>query len=146
MNSMRRREIQESRNIANCHPRTDYVQFAESLEIDLTVVGPEAPLVAGVVDQFRSRGMAIVGPDGGKCRAGRQQSPLQAFHGAHRSSDRALRNRGQRCAKRGMRCGNFGFPWFSRLMVWPRAKGVIIAQTAEEAEAALSIAGLPDGD
>jgi phosphoribosylamine--glycine ligase len=29
---------------------------------DLTVVGPEAPLVAGVVDQYRARGLAIVGP------------------------------------------------------------------------------------
>ena len=40
----------------------NYVQLAEDLGIDLTVVGPEAPLVAGVVDQFRARGLAIVGP------------------------------------------------------------------------------------
>ncbi len=33
-----------------------------SIEADLTVVGPEAPLVAGVVDQFRAHGRAIVGP------------------------------------------------------------------------------------
>ena len=48
--------------IAKCHPTTDYVQLAQSLNIDLTVVGPEAPLVAGVVDAFRSRSMPIVGP------------------------------------------------------------------------------------
>ena len=40
----------------------DYVQLAEALGVDLTVVGPEAPLVAGVVDQFRARGLPIVGP------------------------------------------------------------------------------------
>jgi phosphoribosylamine--glycine ligase len=36
---------------------------AEEIGADLTVVGPEAPLVAGVVDQFRARGRKIVGPD-----------------------------------------------------------------------------------
>jgi len=35
---------------------------AEAVKADLTVVGPEAPLVAGIVDQFRERGMRIVGP------------------------------------------------------------------------------------
>jgi phosphoribosylamine--glycine ligase len=35
---------------------------AESIGADLTVVGPEAPLVAGVVDAFRAAGRKIVGP------------------------------------------------------------------------------------
>ncbi len=36
--------------------------FAESRQIDLTVVGPEAPLAAGIVDLFQERGLAIFGP------------------------------------------------------------------------------------
>ena len=36
--------------------------FAASREIDLTVVGPEAPLVAGIVDAFEERGLEIFGP------------------------------------------------------------------------------------
>ena len=36
--------------------------LAERLKADLTVVGPEAPLVAGVADEFARRGLAIVGP------------------------------------------------------------------------------------
>src|SRR6218665_995709 len=36
--------------------------FAESEKIGLTVVGPEAPLAAGVVDEFRARGLRIFGP------------------------------------------------------------------------------------
>ena len=36
--------------------------FAESREIDLTVVGPEAPLAAGIVDSFQERGLPIFGP------------------------------------------------------------------------------------
>src|SRR5438270_7347438 len=36
--------------------------FAEHSHIDLTVVGPEIPLVAGVADLFRERGLPIFGP------------------------------------------------------------------------------------
>ena len=37
--------------------------FAQSNGIDFTVVGPEAPLCAGIVDVFQSRKLAIFGPD-----------------------------------------------------------------------------------
>jgi phosphoribosylamine--glycine ligase len=37
-------------------------EFAEANKITLTVVGPEAPLAAGVVDEFRARGLRIFGP------------------------------------------------------------------------------------
>ncbi len=36
--------------------------FAEREGVDLTVVGPEAPLVLGIVDRFRERGLRIFGP------------------------------------------------------------------------------------
>lgn len=48
--------------VARCESSSDYVQLTADLGADLTVVGPEAPLVAGIVDQFRKRGMPIVGP------------------------------------------------------------------------------------
>jgi len=38
------------------------VKFAENSKIDLTVVGPEAPLVGGIVDRFESKGLKIFGP------------------------------------------------------------------------------------
>jgi phosphoribosylamine--glycine ligase len=37
--------------------------FASSRSIDLTVVGPEAPLAEGIVDEFRRRSLGIFGPD-----------------------------------------------------------------------------------
>src|SRR5688500_1011871 len=40
----------------------DLAQFAEANSIDLTFVGPEAPLTAGIVDAFEQRGLAVVGP------------------------------------------------------------------------------------
>ena len=40
----------------------DLVRFAEDEGIDLTVVGPEAPLMAGLVDRFEERGLKVFGP------------------------------------------------------------------------------------
>ncbi len=39
--------------------------FAQQQNIGLTVVGPEAPLAAGIVDEFKQRGLRIFGPDRG---------------------------------------------------------------------------------
>ncbi len=39
------------------------LRFAKKEAIDLTVVGPEGPLVAGIVDRFRAEGLKIFGPD-----------------------------------------------------------------------------------
>ncbi|MDR2629552.1 MAG: phosphoribosylamine--glycine ligase [Spirochaetaceae bacterium] len=41
----------------------DLAAWARKEKIDLTVVGPEAPLAAGLVDRFRAAGLPIVGPD-----------------------------------------------------------------------------------
>jgi phosphoribosylamine--glycine ligase len=38
------------------------VDLAERESVDLTVVGPEAPLVVGLVDELQARGMAVFGP------------------------------------------------------------------------------------
>src|SRR3954462_1808074 len=47
--------------VATCVPG-EPLAAAEAVKADLTVVGPEALLVTGIVDQFRERGMRIVGP------------------------------------------------------------------------------------
>lgn len=41
------------------------LSFAQNEKIDLTIVGPEAPLVIGVVDAFRAAGLKIFGPTEG---------------------------------------------------------------------------------
>ena len=37
-------------------------EWAQANAVELTVVGPEGPLAAGVVDEFRAHGLAIFGP------------------------------------------------------------------------------------
>jgi len=59
--------------LAHCHPvRADdhaaLVSLARELRIDLVVVGPEAPLVAGLADELRHRGIAVFGPSAAAAR------------------------------------------------------------------------------
>jgi phosphoribosylamine--glycine ligase len=50
--------------LAHCHPvrAQDAAPLAAELRADLVVVGPEAPLVAGLADELRRRGIAVFGP------------------------------------------------------------------------------------
>jgi phosphoribosylamine--glycine ligase len=41
----------------------DYVKIAQEENIDLTIVGPEAPLVEGIVDEFKKNNLVIFGPN-----------------------------------------------------------------------------------
>jgi phosphoribosylamine--glycine ligase len=54
--------------LATCLATSDYLAAAESMDADLTVVGPETPLAAGIVDQFRAQGRRIVGPTAAAAR------------------------------------------------------------------------------
>jgi phosphoribosylamine---glycine ligase len=53
--------------VANCVPigadaTVELAEFAASLRIDVTVVGPELPLVLGIAEEFARRGLMLVGP------------------------------------------------------------------------------------
>jgi len=59
--------------LASCHPvRADdaaaVVPLAAELGVDLVVVGPEAPLVAGLADALRHRGIPVFGPSAAAAR------------------------------------------------------------------------------
>jgi phosphoribosylamine--glycine ligase len=59
----------------NAHQIHDLASFAERNNIDYTVVGPEVPLIEGVVDLFRQRGLKIFGPT----KAGAELEGSKAF-------------------------------------------------------------------
>jgi len=104
---------------------------------DLTVVGPEAPLVAGTVDLFRARGLAIVGPaqeaaqlEGSKIFAKnfmmKRKIPTAGFVAVENAVEaRAALDR-------------FGFPVVLKADGLAAGKGVVIAHDRAEAEAALA--------
>ncbi len=66
--------------VAKCHPDVDPVdgdavaELAHAVDADLVVVGPEAPLVAGVADTVRDVGISVFGPSSGAaCIEGSKQ-------------------------------------------------------------------------
>jgi phosphoribosylamine---glycine ligase len=67
-------------SVATCHPAAAadvdaQLRLAEELDADLVVIGPEAPLVAGLADELRARGRAVFGPG----RAGARLEGSKAF-------------------------------------------------------------------
>jgi len=111
--------------------------LAEEIDADLTVVGPEAPLVAGVVDEFRARGRHIVGPtreaaqlEGSKIFAKnflmQSNIPTARFVAAETPAE----------ARKAL--DRFGFPVVLKADGLAAGKGVVIAHDRAEAEAALS--------
>ncbi|SHK03353.1 phosphoribosylamine--glycine ligase [Hathewaya proteolytica DSM 3090] len=54
--------LEEKCECINIGNNSDIVEFAKKQNIELTVVGPEAPLCDGIVDDFRKHGLKIFGP------------------------------------------------------------------------------------
>ena len=67
-------------------PITDVVklrEWAQEQKIGLTVVGPEAPLAAGVVDEFRAHGLRIFGPTKAAAQLESSKAYSKAFMRRH---------------------------------------------------------------
>ncbi len=60
------------------------IQLVEEKKIDLTVVGPEAPLASGIVDEFNRRGVRIVGPESQAARLESSKAFAKDFMFRHR--------------------------------------------------------------
>jgi phosphoribosylamine---glycine ligase len=113
------------------------VGFAREQAVALTIIGPEAPLVAGIVDAFQGAGLRCFGPS----RLAAQLEGSKAF-----SKDFLQRHRIPTAAYRVFRRGNYDAGWLraQRAPIVVKAsglasgKGVIIAQTLQEAEAAVA--------
>lgn len=118
----------------------DYLAAATSTKPDLTVVGPEAPLVAGVVDQFRAAGMAIVGPT--QEAAQLEASKIHSKEFMHRVGIPTARFVRVETVADGLAAlDHFAYPVVVKADGLAAGKGVIIAQTRLEAEQAVASLG-----
>ncbi len=128
------------KQLARCIPAPEeiggYVDMAEELAIDLTIVGPEAPLVAGVVDRFRARGLTIIGPT--QAAAQLEGSKIFAKQFFERAGIPTARSVQVTSVKDGIAAlAEFPLPVVVKADGLAAGKGVIIATTNEEAQDAI---------
>ncbi len=133
--------------LAKCVPisvddHQSLIEFAQTNAIDMTIVGPEGPLAAGIVDEFEGRGLKIMGPSRAASRLEsskafakefmRRQGIPTAEYFVASSTDEALAALGS---------GKFGAP-DSPVVVkadgLAAGKGVVVAHSHKEAEHAIA--------
>lgn len=112
--------------------------FAEEKQVDLTIVGPEVPLVMGIVDIFEKRGLNIFGPN----------KECAQFEGSkHFTKQFLIRNDIPTAAYASFKSDaveaciaeakNFSLPVVVKADGLAAGKGVLICETYEDAEAAI---------
>jgi phosphoribosylamine--glycine ligase len=122
--------------VATCIPG-EPLAAAEAVGAELTVVGPEAPLMAGVVDAFRAKGMRIVGPNAAAAQLEGSKIFAKNFF-VQRGIPTAKYETVESAGQARMILGRFGYPVVLKADGLAAGKGVIIAHNAAEAEAALA--------
>jgi phosphoribosylamine--glycine ligase len=126
--------------VARTYSTTEYLALAEHLGVDFSVVGPEAPLVAGIADQFRARGLRIFGPsqDAARLEASKiyskdfmRRAGIPTAHYVRAESGQAALDA----------LSAFHYPLVIKADGLAAGKGVVIAQTRAEAESAIAQLG-----
>ncbi len=112
------------------------LRFAQQNKIDLTVVGPEAPLVLGVVDKFRAAGLRIFGPTKDAAQLEGSKAFAKDFLARHKIPTAAYGNFTEVAAAEAY-IKKTGAPIVVKADGLAAGKGVIIAQTTDAAIAAM---------
>ncbi|TML74055.1 MAG: phosphoribosylamine--glycine ligase [Actinobacteria bacterium] len=116
-------------NVGACHPvRAEdgegLLALARALDVDLAVIGPEVPLVAGVADELRHAGIATFGPSAAAARIeGSKRFAKEVMHAAGVPTAETLAVARPPCVLKadGLAAG----------------KGVVVCRTQEELDAGL---------
>ena len=112
------------------------VEFARREEIALTVVGPEAPLAAGVVDAFRAAGLKIFGPTRAAAQLESSKDFAKQFMARHDIPTAAFGTFSDPAAAHAY-IDQHGAPIVVKADGLAAGKGVVVALTADEAHAAV---------
>lgn len=111
------------------------IEFAQQEKIDLTIVGPEAPLVIGVVDAFEKAGLKCFGPSAGAAQLEGSKAFSKDFLARHNIPTAAYQvftDAEQACEY----IAEQGAPIVVKADGLAAGKGVIVAHSVDEAQAA----------
>jgi phosphoribosylamine--glycine ligase len=112
------------------------ISFSQDNQIDLTVVGPEVPLAAGIVDSFQAAGLVIFGPSQAAAQLEASKAFAKAFMADHNIPTAAYATFNQYEPARSYLAELAG-PVVVKASGLAAGKGVIICQDTAEAQAAL---------
>jgi len=112
------------------------VSLAKAEQVDLTVVGPDDPLAAGIVDLFRKEGLRVFGPVAAAAQLESSKSFAKEFmlrHGIPTAGSATFSDAETALTH----CGTAAYPLVVKADGLALGKGVVIAQRFAEAEAAI---------
>ena len=112
--------------------------FAQKEHIYLTVVGPEAPLAAGIVDEFRARGLKIFGPTAAAAQLESSKDFAKSFmvrHGIPTAEHRTFSSAAAAHEYVDLK----GAPIVIKADGLAAGKGVVVAMNIDEAHAAIDM-------
>ena len=118
--------------------------FAQKEHVHLTVVGPEAPLAAGIVDEFRARGLKIFGPTRRAAQLESSKDFAKSFmvrHGIPTAAHATFSD----AAAAHAHVERAGVPIVVKADGLAAGKGVVVAMSAAEAHAAIDMMLLENG-
>src|SRR3954468_9251114 len=114
------------------------LDLAHDERIDLTIVGPELPLSLGIAERFQEAGPLLFGPTGAAARLETSKAYAKAFMARHRVPTARFHSADSLdMALRVVRGGEFGFPVVLKADGLAAGKGVVVADTRADAEAAV---------
>ncbi|ACO76188.1 phosphoribosylamine--glycine ligase [Laribacter hongkongensis] len=112
------------------------IEFARAEKVEFTVVGPEAPLAAGIVDAFRDAGLRIFGPTRHCAQLESSKDFAKAFMQRHGIPTAGYQTFTDAAAARAYVDGK-GAPIVIKADGLAAGKGVVVAMTLAEAHAAI---------
>ena len=123
---------------ANVNDPIGLASLAESIRAELTVIGPEAPLVAGVAEAFRAQGLRMVGPSAAAARLEGSKIFAKEFTTRHSiPTARFVACDSPETAREALR-KEFKFPVVVKADGLAAGKGVRIANDQAEFDAAIN--------
>jgi phosphoribosylamine--glycine ligase len=125
------------KNVALTDP-AQLADFAQKEHVALTVVGPEVPLAAGIVNIFRERGLKIFGPSAEAAQLESSKDFAKAFMQRHGIPTAAYQTFADAQAARAY-ITERGAPIVIKADGLAAGKGVVVAMTLEEAHAAVDM-------
>ena len=125
------------KNVAITDP-VALADFAQQEQVTLTVVGPEAPLAAGIVDIFRERGMPIFGPTRKAAQLESSKDFAKAFMERHGIPTARYQTFSDAAAAHRY-IDEQGAPIVIKADGLAAGKGVVVAMTLEEAHGAIDM-------